>query len=659
MRLRRVQAQSAPDETVVELPPKGVMGMSNPPASSMAVFKTTDKVSDSSLPCDFLPVNQSDLKQRRWQQCDIIIITGDAYIDHPSFGAAVISRVLENAGYKVGIIAQPDWRETKDFQALGRPRLFFGITSGNVDSMVANYTSNKKPRQSDDYSPGAKSGKRPDRPLIVYANRVRQIFGKIPIVLGGIEASLRRLAHYDYWDDKARRSILVDAKADILVYGMAERPIVEIAGRLNKGEAPDSLNDIKGTVINRRTIDFLSDFIALPSFEETAADKDKFNQSFSLVYRQQSPSRAKPLAQKHADRFVIQLPPALPLNTQELDKVYELPYARNWHPVYDREGGVPALETVRFSIVSHRGCPGECSFCSLSLHQGRIVQSRSENSILREVTGLTRQTYFRGTITDVGGPTANLYHASCPLWYNGDFCENHCLVPRKCKNLKLGFKESLRLYQKIKQLPGVKHVFIGSGFRYDLLTDSDADEYLAQTMRHHISGYLKVAPEHICGDVLSLMNKPGLDIYEDFLKKFEHFNKKMDKKCFLVNYFIVGHPGATLKDALALALYVKKKRISSEQIQDFMPLPMCLASCMYHTGKHPLTGQKVYVAREFKERKYQRALLQYRNPKNKQFVKEALQKLGAAGLLKDFQPEHSKSHPLPRKKRAQENFLRK
>lgn len=590
---------------------------------------------------EFLPINQSDLKKHGWQECDIIIISGDAYVDHPSFGAVVISRVLEAAGYKVGVIAQPDWRGTKDFLVLGRPRLFFGITSGNVDSMVANYTSQKSARRSDDYSPGAKAGKRPDRSLIVYANRVRQVFPGVPIVLGGIEASLRRLAHYDYWEDKVRRSVLLDAKADILVYGMAECQVVEIADRLKRGEAVDSLNDIRGTVINRKAVDFLNDFVGLPSFEEVSADKDKFNESFKLIYRQRNPSFAKPLVQKHADRFLVQLPPALPLIPEELDRIYELPYARRAHPVYDCQGGVPAMETVRFSLVSHRGCPGECSFCSLSLHQGRIVQSRSEESLLREAAALAREEYFKGTITDIGGPTANLYRASCPLWQRNDFCRNNCLVPEKCKNLKLGYSESLQLYRKISQLPGVKHVFIGSGFRYDLLADGYADEYLAQVLHKHTSGYMKIAPEHICDNVLFLMNKPKRKAYEKFLKKFGHYSGKAGKKCFLVNYFIVGHPGCTLEEALELAVYAKKNHMSYEQIQDFMPLPMTLSGCLYYTGRHPFNGQKVFVPRVFKERRYQRALLQYKDPRNRLFVKEALGKLGAADLLKGFLPEQT------------------
>lgn len=586
---------------------------------------------------NFLPVTEKDLKTRGWKQLDIILVTGDAYVDHPSYGVALIGRVLENQGYKVGIIAQPDWRSTKDFLKLGKPRLFSGITSGNVDSMVANYTANKKPRKTDDYSPGSKAGLRPDRAVIVYTNRAKEAFGKIPIIIGGIEASLRRLAYYDYWDNALRRSILLDSKADILVYGMGERQIVEIAKRLSGGEDINSLDNIRGTVVVRNNTDFLKEYLMLPSFEEVSNNKDKFNLAFKFVYENMNPFTAKPLIQKHTDRYVIQFPPALPLDTNELDNIYGLPFERNSHPMYNNLNGVRGFETIKFSIISHRGCCGECSFCSLYFHQGKIIQNRSPKSVLKEAGIIAKQKYFRGTITDIGGPTANLYLSDCFKWQKRGFCKDKsCLSPAKCENLKLGYKENLELYKKIKKIPGVKHVFIGSGFRYDLLTEPYADEYLKNLCKFYISGRMKVAPEHCTDKVLKVMNKPSFKLYEKFVQKFNRINKTLGKKIYLVNYFISAHPGSGLKDALEEALYLIKMKIHPEQIQDFMPLPMTLAGCMYYTEKNPLTAEKVYVAKTFRERKMQRALIQYKNPSNKRFIVEALRQLKASHLLKNF-----------------------
>jgi len=584
---------------------------------------------------NFLPVNQSDLKKLGLSELDIIIVTGDAYVDHPSYGASIIGRTLEADGFRVGIIAQPNWRSTDDFMKLGRPKLFFAITSGNVDSMVANYTANKRPRRVDDYSPGGKAGLRPDRALIVYANKVRQAFKDCPIVLGGLEASLRRLAHYDYWDNEVRRSVLVDAKADMLVYGMGEAQIVEIAKRIKKGEDLHSLSDIRGTVVIRKDLRFLHDYKTIPSFEEIQNDKLKYNLAFREIYSQMNPFNAKAMAQKHADRFVVQLPPAYPLSTDDLDRIYNLNYMRSWHPAYDKLGGVKGFETVRFSIISHRGCCGMCSFCSLYMHQGRIIQSRSEESILNEAKLLSKMKNFRGTITDIGGPTANLYQASCNRWEKGGFCSNrNCLSPTQCKNLELGYKKSIELYKKIADIPGVKHVFISSGFRYDLLTDNSAEEYLAQICKFNISGQMKVAPEHTVDTVLRSMNKPNILSYEKFLKNLERINTKIKKKTYLVNYFIASHPASGLKEALELALYLSKRRINPEQIQDFIPLPMTLASCLYHTGINPVTNEHIYSAKTFRERKMQRALIQHKNPQNRQLVKEALRILKAEHLGK-------------------------
>lgn len=581
----------------------------------------------------FLPISQEDLRRRGWNELDIIIISGDAYVDHPSYGAALIGRVLEAEGFRVGIIAQPDWRSLGDFKKLGRPKLFFGITSGNTDSMVANYTANKRPRKSDDYSPGSKIGLRPDRALIVYANRVRQAYKDTVIVLGGIEASLRRLAHYDYWDNEVRRSVLIDAKADILFYGMAENAMVTLAKRLNEKEDIKLINDIRGSVIVRKAPNFLKDYAVIPSFEEVKEDVLKFNAAFKEISCQMNPFKAKIVIQKHADRFIVQLPPTYPLKTEELDKIYGLNFSRNWHPVYKKAGGVKGFETVRFSIISHRGCCGNCSFCSLFMHQGRIVQSRSADSVLKEAKLLSEQKDFRGTITDIGGPTANLYKAHCANWEKEGFCgHKSCIVPGKCNSLRLGYEESLALYKKISELPKVKHVFIGSGLRYDLLAEDYAEKYLEKLCELHISGQMKVAPEHISDKILQIMNKPAHCVYERFLNRLEKINQKKHKKTFLVNYFISSHPGSGLKESLELALYLAKHKIHPEQIQDFMPLPMTLAGCIYYTGINPFTGGKVYSAKTFKERKMQRALIQYGNPKNRQLIREALKLLKAEHL---------------------------
>ncbi|MDP2912263.1 MAG: YgiQ family radical SAM protein [Candidatus Omnitrophota bacterium] len=566
----------------------------------------------------FLPISKEDLKERGWDELDIILITGDAYVDHPSFGAAVIGRVLEGAGFKVGIISQPDWKTSDDFLKLGKPRLFFGITAGNLDSILSNYTINRSKRKQDDYSPGGKTELRPNRATIVYANKTRELFPDTPIVLGGIEASLRRLAHYDFWSDTVRRSILLDAKADLLVYGMGEKQIVEIANLLKKsrdnnvgeGLMPSPTN-IRGTVIVKKTLDGLKDYIEIPSFEEIEKDKDKFNEAFKLFYLESDPVRGKTIAQKHGDRFVVQLPPGKPLTPKELDDIYLLDYVRLPHPSYDKDGGVPGFETIKNSIISHRGCSGECSFCSLGVHQGRIIQSRSRESIVKEIEILTQQKYFKGTITDIGGPTANLYAADCKSWERRGACKDKkCLMPSKCPNLKLGYDESLSLWDRVKKIKGVKHIFISSGLRYDLLTDKYSERYLKALCREHVSGYLKVAPEHTADKVLALMNKPGIWVYERFVRKFQDINRELGKKQFIVNYFITSHPGADRSASLEMASYLSERKIRPEQIQDFIPLPMTASSAMYWTGKNPFTGESVYVPREIKEKKWQRALIQ-------------------------------------------------
>jgi len=584
----------------------------------------------------FLPISREDLSARGWDYLDVILVSGDAYVDHPSYGAAVIGRRLEAAGFRTGIIAQPDWRSTEAFEQLGEPRFFFGVTSGNLDSMVANYTSTKRRRSVDDYSPGGNTGLRPDRAVTVYANRIREAFGDACIVLGGIEASLRRFAHYDWWDDSVRRSILIDSRADLLVYGMGEEQVVEVARRLREGR---DLYGIRGTALVAKEIEPDRGIVEIPSYEEVLRDKEQFNRAFATIAEHQDPVRGGTILQKHAARYVIQFPPARPLAPEKLDQIYEMPYERAWHPRYSPYGGVPGFETVKFSITSHRGCAGGCAFCSLGMHQGRIIQSRTSASLLREARLLSERTDFKGTITDVGGPTANLFMARCARWERKGACaEKNCFVPRRCGNLKLGYEESMSLYRKILELPGVKHLFIESGLRYDLLTgDGEERLFLDELCEHHVSGQLKVAPEHTKDKVLRLMNKPGFAVYEQFVKRFKETNLRLKKKQFLVNYFISAHPGSSLQDALDLSLYLVKRGISPEQIQDFMPLPLTASGCMFYTGKDPSTGRDVYVPSSAHERKMQRALIQWRNPKNRPLIREALKMLHREELWQEYQ----------------------
>ena len=576
----------------------------------------------------FLPISKEDMAKRGWDYLDVIIVSGDAYVDHPSYAAAVIGRVLESDGFRVGIIAQPDWHTKRDFERLGRPRLFFGVTSGNLDSMVANYSANKKPRREDEYSPGGKAGLRPDRASIVYSNRIREAYSGVPIVLGGIEASLRRLAHYDYWDDKVRRSLILDAKADMLVYGMGEKQILEIAQGLGSGIDIKELNGIRGTVVVRKDAQFLNNYITIPSFYDVSTNHDKFNEAFRAIYREADPFSGKAIVQPHGDRYVIQFPSALPLRREELDKIYELPYTRTWHSSYNRGGGVPGFETVRSSVISHRGCAGGCSFCSLYLHQGRIVQSRSIRSILSEIKHIASSDDFKGTITDIGGPTANLYEAYCEAWATKGACaDRSCLMPQKCKNLKLGYASSIKLWKDASKIRGVKHIFVGSGLRYDLLTEPYSDEYLRELCASHISGRLKVAPEHSEDNVLRLMNKSSFRVYERFSKRFKDLNERLHKKQFLVNYIITGHPGSTLNDELALSERLASMNIYPEQIQDYIPLPMTVSACMYYTEKDPFSGKRLHVIKSMRDRLQARALLQKKQPKNRRRAREALRRL--------------------------------
>jgi uncharacterized radical SAM protein YgiQ len=597
----------------------------------------------------FLPTTPEDVRARGWDGLDIILISGDAYVDHASYGAAVIGRVLEKEGFRVGIIAQPGWQSAEDFKRLGRPKLFFGITSGNVDSMIANYTANRKPRSDDEYSPGDRAGMRPDRALTVYANRAREAYSAVPLVIGGIEASMRRLAHYDYWSEKVKHSVILDTRADILVYGMGEQQIVEIAKRIKAGAGREDLAGIRGTAMVLSGTEGLGEHVLLPSAEEVKSDKAAFSKAFRLMYDQMDPGAALPVVQPHANRFVVQFPPPMPLSSAALDAVYELPYARAWHPDYDKAGGVKGFETVRWSLVAHRGCAGECSFCALYFHQGRIVQSRSKASVLGEARLLAADPGFRGTITDIGGPTANMYASECARWKKGCYCsDKRCLVPEKCDGLKLGYEESIELYRAIRAIPKVKHVFIGSGMRFDLLVQPEAEEYLKELCAHHVSGIMKVAPEHCSDSVLSAMNKPGFAAYEKFEKAFRKAAQSVDKRLFIVNYFISSHPGATLRDALELALCLAERGVKPEQIQDFIPAPMTAAACMYHTGKDPFTGKDIYIPSSGRERRLQRALLQYGQPENRPLVLEALQKLGAmdaAGKLLGAPPGRREEKP--------------
>ena len=579
------------------------------------------------------------MAERGWSECDIILITGDAYVDHPSYGAAMIGRVLEDASYKVGIIAQPDWRKNDDFLALGRPRLFFGISAGNLDSMVSNYTASKKPRRVDSFAPAGHSGLRPNRASIVYSSKIKGLFPGVPVVLGGPEASLRRLAHFDYWEESVRRSMLVDAKADILVYGMGETQILEIARRLaavssllsfpqalggnpepgspiktfgdDKKGIGQLFDNIRGTAVIRRNTEGCEGAVQIPSYEEVAADKEKFNEAFRLMYGEADPIRGKPVVQKHGNRYVIQQPPAFPLTAPELDHYYDLPFARAWHPVYAKLGGVPGFETVRFSITSHRGCSAECNFCSLYAHQGRMIQSRSKESILKEVRTLAALKDFKGTITDIGGPTANLYGATCEMWENSGACKTkQCMMPKKCPSLKLGYEKSMELWKEVMAIPKVKHLFIQSGLRYDLLVEKESDAYLEALCRSHVSGQLKVAPEHASDATLKQMNKPPFKVYERFAERFKTMTRKAGKEQYLVTYFVSAHPGSTDADARELAAYLEAHGMHPEQVQDFMPLPMTVSTCMYYTGKNPLTGEAVPVAKTYKEREAQRLMIQ-------------------------------------------------
>jgi uncharacterized radical SAM protein YgiQ len=578
----------------------------------------------------FLPMSQKEGVKMGIGQFDVILVTGDAYADHPSFGTALIGRVLWDAGYTVGIIARPDWKNPSDFLKLGKPRLFFGISSGNVDSMVNNFTPALKRRSDDVYAPGGRPG-RPDRATIVYTEKVHALFPEIPIIIGGIEASLRRFAHYDYWSDTVRRSILADAPADLLVYGMAEKQMIAIAEALSHGEPVERIRNIAGSCYRISLSEWRGqdqkNFLVLPSYSEVAGDKEAYARAFALHYHEQDPFRGRPVAQVHPKAVIIQSPPAKPLTPDELDHIYELPFTRKAHPSYRL--AVPALEPVRFSVTGHRGCFGGCSFCALTHHQGRIVQSRSMDSIQREVEAMTRMPGFNGIVQDVGGPTANMYGAQCSLWQSAGACaDRNCTT---CENLKLGHATQVQLLRRLRGLRGVKRVFISSGIRYDLF-DLDNDDYLKEIMMFHISGHLKVAPEHIAPDVTTLMNKPGVRQFEHFYQKFKEIRESTGKEQYILPYFMSGHPGCRVEDMISLALYLRDHSLYTEQVQDFTPTPMSISTCMYYTGLDPFTLEPVYVAKE-REKLIQRAILQYRDPKNRQLVEEGLRIAGRTDLI--------------------------
>ena len=570
-------------------------------------------------------------------QFDIILVSGDAYVDHPSFGTALIGRVLWDKGYTVGIIAQPDWKEDRDFTALGAPRLFFGVSAGNVDSMVNNFTPNLKRRTKDVYSPGG-IPRRPDRATIVYADRLHAVFPCVPILIGGIEASLRRFAHYDFWQDRIRQSILADAPADLLVFGMGERQVCTIARRLDAGEPVHTIRDVPGTAYKMDVAEWRGSprdgIVAIPSFSEVSRDKTAYARAFALHYAEQDPIRGKPVAQPHQKTVIVQNPPALPPTTPELDHVYELPFSRRTHPSYRQP--VPALEPVQFSVTSHRGCFGACSFCALTHHQGRIVQSRSADSIVREVERMVTMPEFKGTVQDVGGPTANMYGLACRQWAASGACPDRHCTPA-CPNLSTDHARQVELLQRLREIPGVRNVFVSSGIRYDLVPPDDA-LYLAELCGHHVSGHLKVAPEHIVPAVTACMNKPPGEVFEAFRSRFEALQKGKRKRQYLLPYFMSGHPGCTVADMIRLAEYIRDKNLYTEQVQDFTPTPMSVATCMYYTGLDPFTLQPVHVPRG-REKKIQRALLQYRDPKNRKLVTEGLRDAGRRDLIKTFQPD--------------------
>jgi len=607
----------------------------------------------------FLPMSRAEMDELGWDECDVILVTGDAYIDHPSFGMAVVGRLLEAQGFRVGILAQPDWQSAEPFKALGKPKLFFGVTGGNMDSMVNRYTADRRLRHNDSYTPNDEGGKRPDRAVIVYSQRCREAYRDVPIVLGGIESSLRRIAHYDYWSDKIRRSILVDAKGDILLYGNAERAVVEVAHRIAKGDKPSEIDDIRGVAVMKDavpegwTVAPANDLeegseaariltektvVRLPSFEQVTQDREAYARASRVLHRESNPGNARALVQRHGDRDVWLTPPPIPLTTPEMDAVYELPYARAPHPVYG-DAKIPAWEMIRFSVTIMRGCFGGCSFCSITEHEGRIIQSRSEKSILSEIEVIRDKTPgFTGIISDIGGPTANMYRMACKDKRTESLCRRpSCVFPDICPNLNTSHDSLIQLYKKSRELPGIKKVMVASGVRYDLAVKSPA--YIKELVEHHVGGYLKIAPEHTEDGPLSKMMKPGIGSYDKFKELFDKAAKDAKKEYFLIPYFIAAHPGTSDEDMMNLALWLKRNRYRADQVQTFLPSPMALATAMYHSGYNPLrpvrrgVSEEVAAIKGLKQRRLHKAFLRYHDPENWPLLREALKRMGRADLI--------------------------
>ncbi len=575
---------------------------------------------------DFLPISKEDMKKRGWEQVDFTYVIGDAYVDHSSFGPAIISRVLESRGFKVGIIAQPDWKNEESINVFGRPRLGFLVSGGNMDPMVNHYTVSKKRRKTDAYTPGGVIGKRPDHATVVYCNLIKKLYKDSPIIIGGIEASLRRLAHYDYWSDSLKRSILLDSQADIISYGMGEHSIVEIAEALDSGLDVKDVTFIDGTVYKTKEIENVYDYEMLPSYEDLKADKLNYARSFNIQYMNTDPFTGKRLVEPYDKGiYVVQNPAAKPLTQIEMDDVYALPYMNTYHPVYEKDGGVPAISEIKFSITSNRGCFGSCSFCALTFHQGRILQTRSHESIIEEAKAMTEEPDFKGYIHDVGGPTANFRQPACSKQMEHGACKNkQCLFPEPCKNMKIDHKDYINLLRELRKIPKVKKVFVRSGIRFDYAIADKDHTFIRELCKYHVSGQLRVALEHVSDNVLKLMGKPGNDVYEKFVKECEHINEELGLKQYLVPYLMSSHPGSTLKDAIKLAEYVRDIGYMPEQVQDFYPTPSTISTCMYYTGVDPRTMESVYVARNPHEKAMQRALIQYKEPSNYELVKEAL-----------------------------------
>lgn len=586
----------------------------------------------------FLPVSRDDMEARGWDQCDFVYICGDAYVDHPSFGMAIISRVLEHAGYRVGIICQPDWTDPASIAALGEPRLGFLISAGNMDSMVNHYTVNKKPRHEDAYTPGGRAGARPNRAVTVYGNLIRRTFKDKPIIIGGIEASLRRLAHYDYWQDKLKRSVLLDSGADILLYGMGEHSIVEVADALDGGLPVDQITFVNGSAYRTSgagALDNVFDYELLPSWSELEKDRLAYARSFNIQQQNMDPITGGRLVEPYPNGvYVVQNPPSAPLTEREMDEVAELPYARRWHPDYDAAGGIPAFDEIRFSISSNRGCFGECSFCALAFHQGRMVQVRSRESIIREAETLTHDPEFKGYINDVGGPTANFFKPACKKQLTHGVCKNRrCLWPNVCRNMDTNEDAYAELLRDLRQIPGVKKVFVRSGIRFDYTMADASDKFLVELLQHHVSGQLRLAPEHVSDAVLSVMGKPRREVYDAFVERFERLSAEYGLKQYVVPYLISSHPGSTMKEAVELAEAVRDMGYMPEQVQDFYPTPSTMSTCMFYTGVDPRTMEPVYIPRDPHEKAMQRALIQYRKPENYKLVKEALRKAGREDLI--------------------------